>query len=126
MQAIEGARYRVISDSYNFFQSGEIVVALETSVVPYCVREEKYIPGCKIKDLSPGDYRPLLDTELEMVDDKYALLLKFCDEFCKAIDMCYEETYASGCFAGIELGKTESEAEKKLKEMENKNDEKTM
>lgn len=126
MQAIEGARYRVISDSYNFFQSGEIVVALETSVVPYCVREEKYVPGCKIKDLEPGDYRPLLDTELEMVDDKYALLLKFCDEFCKVIDMCYKEACSSGCIAGIELGKTKAEAEKKLKEMENKNDEKTV
>ena len=47
MRAIEGARYRVISDSSNFFQSGGIVVALETSVVPYCVREEKYISYSK-------------------------------------------------------------------------------
>jgi hypothetical protein len=39
----------------------------------------------------------------------------FCDEFYKAIDMCYEEAYASGCLAGIELGKTEAEA--KLKEL---------
>lgn len=31
----------------------------------------------------------------------------FCDEFYKAIDRCYEEAYASGCLAGIELGKTE-------------------
>lgn len=35
----------------------------------------------------------------------------FCDEFYKAIDRCYEETYASGCLAGIELGKSEAEAE---------------
>lgn len=40
----------------------------------------------------------------------------FCDEFYKAIDRCYEEAYASGCLAGIELGKTEAEA--KLKELE--------
>ena len=33
-----------------------------------------------------------------------------CDEFYKAIDRCYEETYASGCLAGIELGKSEAEA----------------
>ena len=39
----------------------------------------------------------------------------FCDEFYKAIDRCYEEAYASGCLAGIELGKTE--AEEKLKEL---------
>ena len=39
----------------------------------------------------------------------------FCDEFYKAIDRCYEEAYASGCLAGIELGKAEAEA--KLKEL---------
>lgn len=44
----------------------------------------------------------------------------FCDEFYKAIDMCYEEAYASGCLAGIELGKTEAEA--KLKELRGNND----
>ena len=44
----------------------------------------------------------------------------FCDEFYKAIDRCYEEAYASGCLAGIELGKTE--AEEKLKELRGNND----
>lgn len=39
----------------------------------------------------------------------------FCDEFYKAIDRCYEEAYASGCLAGIELGKFKAEA--KLKEL---------
>lgn len=34
----------------------------------------------------------------------------FCDEFYKDIDRCYEEAYASGCLAGIELGKSEAEA----------------
>ena len=43
----------------------------------------------------------------------------FCDEFYKAIDRCYEEAYASGCLAGIELGKSKAEA--KLKEMEGAN-----
>ena len=38
----------------------------------------------------------------------------FCDEFYTAIDRCYEDAYARGCLAGIELGK----AEAKLKEME--------
>lgn len=70
MRAIEGARYRVISDSDNFFQPGEIVVALETSVVPYCVREEKYVPGCTIADLGLDDYNPLCGEELEMLDDQ--------------------------------------------------------
>jgi hypothetical protein len=39
----------------------------------------------------------------------------FCEEFYRAIDRCYEYTYASGCLAGIELGKSETEA--KLKEL---------
>ena len=37
----------------------------------------------------------------------------FCDEFYTAIDRCYEDAYAKGCLAGIELGK----AEAKLEEM---------
>lgn len=41
----------------------------------------------------------------------------FCDEFYTAIDRCYEDAYARGCLAGIELGK----AEAKLKEMEKGN-----
>lgn len=45
----------------------------------------------------------------------------FCDEFYKAIDRCYEEAYASGCLAGIELGKSEAEA--KLKELRGGEDE---
>lgn len=40
----------------------------------------------------------------------------FCDEFYTTIDRCYEDAYARGCLAGIELGK----AEAKLKEMEEK------
>ena len=66
MRALEGARYKVISDSNNFFQPGEIVVALENSVVPYCVREEKYI----LKDWSLYDYNPLCAEELEMLSDQ--------------------------------------------------------
>lgn len=42
----------------------------------------------------------------------------FCDEFFTAIDRCYEDAYARGCLAGIELGK----AEAKLKEMEVESD----
>lgn len=34
----------------------------------------------------------------------------FCDEFYVAIDRCYEDAYASGCLAGIELVKSEAEA----------------
>ena len=66
MRALEGARYRVISDNYNNFHPGDIVVALENSIVPYCVHEEKYIS----KDWSLDDYNPLCAEELEMLDDQ--------------------------------------------------------
>ena len=70
MRTIKGARYRVILDTHNFFKPGEVVVALENSVVPYCVREEKYVPGCKIEDLDFDDYHPVTDNSLEMLDDQ--------------------------------------------------------
>nr|DAO09648.1 MAG TPA: endonuclease III [Caudoviricetes sp.] len=41
----------------------------------------------------------------------------FCDEFYTAIDRCYEDAYARGCLAGMEVEK----AEAKLKEMEKGN-----
>lgn len=33
----------------------------------------------------------------------------FCDEFYKAIDRCYEDAYANGCLAGMDLAKSEAE-----------------
>ena len=68
MRSLEGARYRVISDCRNFFHPGEVVVALEDSFAPYCVREEKYVSGCKIEDLDFDDYNPIIDDSLEMLD----------------------------------------------------------
>lgn len=73
MRAWKGARYRVISDSENFFHPGEVVVALERSVVPYCVREEKYIPECK-GHLCLKDFNPLMIDELEMLEYQPYLL----------------------------------------------------
>ena len=70
MIALEGARYRVISDTHNFFKPGEVVVALESSPAPYCIREEKYVLGCKMDDFDFEDYNPLIDNELEMLDDQ--------------------------------------------------------
>lgn len=70
MMVIKGTRCRVISDSHNFFQPGEVVVALESSPVPYCIREEKYVPGCKRDDFDFEDCNLLIDDELEMLDDQ--------------------------------------------------------
>lgn len=39
----------------------------------------------------------------------------FCDEFYLAIDRCYEDAYANGCLAGMDLA--QFAAEKKLEEL---------
>ena len=70
MRALEGVRYRVISDCRNFFHPGEVVIALEDSFAPYCVREEKYVSGCKIEDLNFDDYNPIIYYELEMLSNQ--------------------------------------------------------
>ena len=67
-----------------------------------------------------GDYRECVHTRtqchyMEYKCSECPLTGLFCDEFYLAIDKCYEDAYASGCLAGIELGKSEAEA--KLAEM---------
>lgn len=64
-----GTRCRVIEDSYNFFKPGEIVVTLEGDDVPCCARESAYSPEKSIKDYSLDDYSPLMDRELEAIED---------------------------------------------------------
>ena len=70
MRILKGARCRVISDCRNFFHPGDVVIALEDSFAPYCVREEKYVPGCKIEDLDFDDYNPIIYDSLEMLNDQ--------------------------------------------------------
>lgn len=59
-----GKIYKVIRDSSNFFSPGDIVVALETSQVPYCVLEKNYFVGAIINDYDISNCRALLNTEL--------------------------------------------------------------
>lgn len=71
------------------------------------------------------EYRECVHTKSQCHHENYKcsecpLTELFCDEFYKAIDRCYEEAYASGCLAGMELGKSEAEA--KLKELRGNND----
>lgn len=67
-----------------------------------------------------GDCRECVHTKAQCHHMEYKcsecpLTELFCDEFYKAIDRCYEEAYASGCLAGMDLAKSEAEA--KLKEL---------
>ena len=64
-----GTICRVIEDDGYFFKPGEIVVALEGSDAPYCVRESAYSPENSIDDYSLDDYDALADHELEVIGD---------------------------------------------------------
>ena len=59
-----GKRYRVIEDGTGFFRPGDIVVALQTSQVPYCVREDIYFDGARDFDYDFSQCRALINTEL--------------------------------------------------------------
>lgn len=61
-----------------------------------------------------GDCRECVHTKAQCHHMEYKcsecpLTELFCDEFYKAIDRCYEEAYASGCLAGMDLAKSEAE-----------------
>ena len=67
-----------------------------------------------------GDYRECVHTRTQCHHMEYKcsecpITELLCDEFYKVIDRCYEEAYASGCLAGMDLAKSEAEA--KLSEM---------
>lgn len=67
-----------------------------------------------------GDCRECVHTKTQCHHMEYKcsecpLTELFCDEFYLAIDRCYEDAYASGCLAGMDLAKSEAEA--KLKEL---------
>jgi len=67
-----------------------------------------------------GDCRECVHTKTQCHHMEYKcsecpLTELFCDEFYLAIDRCYEDAYANGCLAGMDLAKSEAEA--KLKEL---------
>lgn len=64
-----GTKCRVISDSHGFFKPGEIVIALETDVVPYCAKESAYFPGKALISYKSSEYNPLKESELEVIEE---------------------------------------------------------
>ena len=65
----KGTKCRVISDSLWFFEPGEIVVVLETDDVPYCAKESAYSPEKALSSYESSEYNPLIDDELEVVEE---------------------------------------------------------
>ncbi len=68
--AEKGKRYKVISDSSGFFNEGEIVIALENSSVPYCIRENDYDGNNNILHYNTSKYNPLKEDELEEIESE--------------------------------------------------------
>ena len=59
-----------------------------------------------------GDCRECVHTKTQCHHMEYKcsecpLTELFCDEFYLAIDRCYEDAYANGCLAGMDLAKSE-------------------
>lgn len=69
-RAKEGRRYRVIHDSDEDFADGEIVVSLENSNVPFCVRERDYVEGKGIFEYDKGKVDVLSHEELEELESE--------------------------------------------------------
>lgn len=67
-----GTKCRVLDDSMNYFNPGDIVVALEDDCVPYCCLLEDYDPKKSIGDYNSNSAYALYDFELEALDDDRA------------------------------------------------------
>lgn len=63
---------RVISDSLGNFKSGDIVITLEGSCMPYCCLLEDYKPDTPLRHYDVTKYHALDDYELEVLDDRTA------------------------------------------------------
>lgn len=77
------------------------------------------------KKVEETKYRECVHTRTKCHHENYKcsecpLIELFGAEFYTAIDRCYEDAYASGCLAGMELG--ESKAKAKLKELRGSNE----
>lgn len=66
-----GTKCRVLADSLNNFNSGDIVVALEADDVPFCCLLEDYDPNKSMGDYNFDLLHALYDSELEVLDDDW-------------------------------------------------------
>lgn len=67
-----GTRCRVLSDTFNNFNKGDIVVALQKDNIPYCCLLENYDPNKSIGDYNSKLVYALCSSELEVLDDDWS------------------------------------------------------
>ena len=65
-----GTKCRVLADSDDNFNPGDIVVALEDDDVPYCCSIENYDHNKSICDYNNNLFYALFEFELEVLDDR--------------------------------------------------------
>lgn len=65
-----GTKCRVVADSMNNFNPGDIVVALDDGFMPYCCLLENYDPNKNIYNYNFNLYHALDECELEVLDDR--------------------------------------------------------
>jgi hypothetical protein len=66
-----GTKCRVLADSENNFNPGDIVVVLEEDNVPFCCLLENYDPNKSIGNYNFNLYHALSEFELEALDDDW-------------------------------------------------------
>ena len=66
-----GKKCRVLADSENNFNPGDIVVALVDSCVPYCCLLENYDPNKSIGEYNSNLFYALPEYKLEVLDDDW-------------------------------------------------------
>ena len=64
-----GTKCRVLADSDNNFNPGDIVVALDDDAVPYCCLLEDYDSNKSIGEYNFNLFYALRDSELEVLND---------------------------------------------------------
>lgn len=65
-----GTKCRVLADSDNNFNPGDIVVVLEEDNVPFCCLLENYDPNKSLGNYNFNLYHALFEFELEALDDR--------------------------------------------------------
>ena len=63
-----GTKCRVLADSENNFNPGDIVVALEDDCVPYCCLLEDYVPNKSIGEYNSNLFYAICYFELKVLD----------------------------------------------------------
>lgn len=103
-----GKRYKVISDTNNFFQIGDIVISLEDDVVAYYVKEEQYNGNSLDTYICKGLAGALNSSEVELItennkENNMSMLVECDKDMLNRINEWYRENNYVGSRYNVEL-----------------------